>query len=353
MRIPTQAGFLSATVMLALLAGCSGGGSQPLTPAAAIQAPTSGGLTGDAMAHSFVGLSHSVLAPGVREVSNPLRGGGFVGPDAATAVMAVSDAGANTVNLYSATHKLVATLTGFSQPQGLASDKAANLYVANTTASNILVYAKGYKGTPKTISDPNQYPAGVAVDGAGNIGVTNIVSTAGGAGSVTFFSKAGKIGKTIKNAAFARVYFDGFDDAGNLYIDGSNSSGATVVGEILKGANGTKISVLKTKNTIAFPGGIQVTTTDGISIGDQTGLAIDTYGVPKAGSLGTPKTTSLSGASDPVTFAYNVTNKDVWTADAGLASANEYKFPAGGSSIASITGFTQPIGVTLLPSQQP
>jgi len=356
MRIPSQLGYvLSGTAALALLAGCSGGGVGTPGAGPAISQQSVG-------AHSM-SIAHqlpqgiSVLRTGVEplHLSNPASG--YYSQEAAAkggAAVIISDAADNLVNVYSTAGKLTVSLSGFSEPQGLATDKTGNLYVADTANSRVQVYAKGFKGTPKTVSDPGQFPAGVAVDSKGNLGVTNIISTSGGPGSVSFFTKGGTLIKTISNANWGRVYFDAFDDAGNLYIDGTATSGAVLVGEILKGAKGSAITTLTTANAITFPGGVGVTTTDKIAIDDQSGFAVFTYNVPKKGSLGTPvSTTPLTGASDPVTFAFTSTNKDLWTADAGLANSGEYAYPKGGSALHTISVGGQPIGAAVTPDEQP
>jgi sugar lactone lactonase YvrE len=266
----------------------------------------------------------------------------------------VSDAVNNVVNIYNPKGKLLATLTGFSEPQGLATDAKGNLYVADTANSRIQIYASPYTKTPKSLADAGQYPAGVAVFNNGAVvAVTNIISTSDGAGSVTIYKK-GKQGPTISNASFAKVYFDGFDAKGNLYIDGSNSDGGVEVGEIAKATTtGKKIAVLTTKNSIAFPGGVAVTTAGKIAIDDQDAAAVYTYNAPVKGSLGNPtKTTDLTGSTDAVTFAFNSNDKDLWTADAGNANSAEYAYPKGGAAVTtiSVTG-GEPIGVAITPAQ--
>jgi len=274
---------------------------------------------------------------------------------AASTKIFVSDGASNVVNIYNKTGKLLGQLTGFSEPQGLATDAKGKLYVADTLNSRIQIYAPPYTKAPKTLSDPGQYPAGVAVMNNGQfVAVTNIISTSNGPGSVTLY-KNGKAGAPISNSSFARVYFCGFDDNGDLFVDGSNSSGGVEVGEIAKLTKGGKtLNTLTYNGTISFPGGVQVTTGDKIAIDDQLASAVYTYKPPKGGSLGSPiATTPLTGSSDPVTIAFTSTNKDVWTADAGLGSSNEFAYPKGGSPVATISVGGQPIGVAIVPVEQP
>lgn len=277
----------------------------------------------------------------------------------ATTKIFVSDAVNNVVNIYNPAGKQLAQLTGFSEPQGLATDSKGNLYVADTANSRIQIYAPPYTKTPKSLSDSGQYPAGVSVKIVGKVtyvGVTNIISTSGGPGSVTIY-KNGKAGAAISSSDFGRVYFDSFDAKGNLYIDGENgSTGAVEVGEIAAATGkGKTIKTLTTGNSIEFPGGVEVTTKGKIAIDDQEGFAVYTYNAPVKGSLGSPiKTTALSGSGDPVTYAFTSTNADLWTADASDAASNEFAYPKGGSALHSIpvTG-GEPIGVAIVPAEVP
>jgi len=43
----------------------------------------------------------------------------------------------------------------------------------------------------------------------------------------------------------------------------------------------------------------------------------------------------------------------LWTADASLAESNEYKYPAGGSPVKTISVGGQPIGVAVVPAEIP
>jgi len=278
--------------------------------------------------------------------------------EAATQKIFVSDAVNNVVNIYNASGKQIGQLTGFSQPQGLATDAKGNLYVADTNNSQIVVFKPPYNKPPTKLADPGYYPAGVAVITIGTttyVGVSNICSAPNCTQGGFIVYKNGKSKGAFQSSSIYRVYFLGFDAKGNLYADGTNSSGVVTVGEVPNAANGGKtFKPLTTGNAISFPGGVEVTNKGKIAIDDQTGLAVYTYNPPKAGSLGSPiHTTALTGAGDPVTFAFTNTLTDLWTADASLAESNEYKYPAGGSPVKTISVGGQPIGVAVVPAEIP
>jgi hypothetical protein len=298
----------------------------------------------------------SVLRPDVYRASKPDLSIGFVDPDTAPKVaVIISDSGTNDVYGFSSTGKLVSTLTGFNEPQGMGGTKAGSFYVANTGDSNIILYSSAFKKVA-TLNDPNQYPVAAAYEETtGIVGVTNIISTSDGPGSVSFYAK-GKTTpcKTVSSTNWGRVYFGAFNTKGTLFIDGEDPSGNVLVGEVTGGCSAKTITTLKVSNAITFPGGVEVTKTGDIAIGDQSGAAVYTYKPPIKGSLGAPVTTTpLTGASDDVTFSFTSTLKDLWTADAGLAAGEEYAYTAGGSPVKGISGLSLPIGVIATPVEVP
>jgi hypothetical protein len=362
MRIPTQLGaVLSGTATLAMLAGCSGGGAGTPVANQVSQQSIGGARMSSSIGHVLPQLTTSVLRPDVQKmlhVKNPnTPTSDYFTEDAAKAagsVIFVSDAENNVVDIFSSKGKQTGTLTGFSEPQGLSSDKTAHLYVADTANSQIVVYAKPYKTSTK-LSDPGQYPADVDVDSKGNIGVTNIISTSGGAGSVSFYKKGSKTPKTLSSSSVLEAFFGAFDAKGNFYFDGFNENDVATVFEVVGGVNGKSITVLSTANTLEFPGGVQVTPKGDIAVDDQEGPAIYTYAAPKSGKLGSPiDTTTLTGSSDPVSYAFTKTATDLYTADAGNAASYQFKYPAGGSptQTISIPG-SEPIGIAITPFENP
>ena len=153
----------------------------------------------------------SVLRPGVPQLHSNVPATAFASKEGkykGRESIVVSDASNNVVDVFNAAGTLTATLTGFSQPQGLALDAEGNLYVADTNNSRIQVYAAGFDGTPTTINDQGEAPVSIAIDNNDNIAVTNIISTSDGPGSVSFFTKGGTLLATLSSANFAKVLFD-------------------------------------------------------------------------------------------------------------------------------------------------
>jgi catechol 2,3-dioxygenase-like lactoylglutathione lyase family enzyme len=275
--------------------------------------------------------------------------------DAAGKAAIIVSAGGD-IYAFSPKGKVIAKIAGVSG--GLAGTKAGNFYVTNTSHNSILLYKSDYKTLLATLSDPNEFPVAVSYEETtGIVGVTNVISTSDGPGTVSFYAK-GKTTPcvTVGSPAWGRVYFDAFDSKGNLFVDGQDPSGNTLIGEITGGCKAKTITTLKVGNVITFPGGVQVAKNDDLVVDDQSGAMVYTYKPPVRGSLGAPiVTTPLTGASDPVSLVFTSTGKNLWTVDAGLDVLDEYAYPAGGSPIGSISGppFVAPNSIAFIPVYGP
>jgi len=330
---------LSSTAAFALLAACSGGGSPP--PAVAV------GVAGlNQTARPRVARSHVTPFVNVARIKAQHGNHTFV-----------TDAGTATVTVWGANGQLNAILfDGINAvPEGLATDAAQNLYVANLNYSNVIVYAKPYTSINRTLDDAGQETEDVAVDKTGLVGVTNYLTSSLEPGSVSFFAKnATQPCTVVQDPNWVYFFNDAFDASGNLFIDGLTAAGSTLVGEVSGGCRATSITTLSVGNTISWPGGVQVS--DGaILIGDVNKQAIYTYAPPLSGSLGSPTAvTTLAGAETPVTFAIEENGKHVRTADAAADKlyAALYTYPKG-SYVSKLADHLWAVAVAVYPPARP
>lgn len=313
------------TAALAMLAGCSEG---------SLGAP----------AHGFAGATFQ--ASGARPAERVFVS--FQGPPAR------HDFVSNDVGIFTPAGKLIATLNGFNDPEGMAVDASGNIYVADFRNERVQVWAAGYHGSPTTLVDPGEMPGGVAVNLKGIVAVVNLLSASGPSGSVCFYAKgATSPTKTVSNTTFTEIYFDAFDARGNLYLAGIDSSENTLLGVVVGGIKGKTIKILTTANTISFPGGLALTAKGLIAIEDLLAPTIYTYNPPnrKTGSLGKPvATTPLQGGGD---FAFKPGNAFVLVVNGYTDSVDEYAYPAGGSPVKSFTlpSGTSPVDMTVYPPE--
>jgi hypothetical protein len=314
--------FVAPFAFAALLAGCSGA-SLPGTSAPTVPQQASRG--------------HSVRSS-------------WMAPQAArSSLIYVSSVLTNDVYAYSySTHQLVGTLTGFQTPYGLCSDKSGDVWVANDGASNMVEYAHGGTSALTTLSDSSEYPEGCAVDPTtGNLAVANFSSTTGN-GNVVIYTGAKGTPQAYSDPSIANYRFCGYDAKGNLFVDGVNTSLGFVLAELPKGSSTFKDIAIS--QTIEWPGGVQW---DGkhIAIGDTDTVTV--YQInPTSGSV--VGSTKLGSANYVDQFWINGsvrTRKEAKRArvlapsqDAGTLAL--YKYPAGGSSVWSIS-VSEPFGVTV------
>jgi hypothetical protein len=330
MRIATYC-KLSFCAAAAVLAGCDGSGDA----AAPIMARALGNNA----------VSYDFLSPNAN--SEPL--------------VFVSDNLNGVVNIYLQRpgHRMVGQITGLLAPNGITTDAAANLYVPNDGGSNVLVYAPPYSGPPAlTLRDPAFHPTDAAVSRQGVVAVANVCPTsncAAGPGNVRFYArKANRPCATVTDATnFASVDFDAFDDAGNLYINGFSAASKVTVGEVSGGCRAKKITLLTTKNTLVYPGGIQIDKLRRIAI--QNGSAeIDTYRAPVRGALGKPVLRIPLANSFAVDFAFLASGGDLYTAEqSNPGVSSEYDYPAGGAAERTISVGGRPLGVAVTPPLLP
>ncbi len=288
--------------------------------------------------------------PGITRIVHPDHGKSWMTPDKhkKKLYLYVSDSGTNDVYVYHyPSGTPVGTLTGFSEPQGECV-QGKDVWISSTTASQLLEYKAGGTSPIKTINDSGQYPVGCSYDkNTGNLAVSNIITTAGGNGSVSIYANPSSTPTNYAVTTMTRVYFLGYDANSNLFVSGSDVNGVYQLAELKKSASSfTALSV--SGATINFPGTVQFA--DGaLAIGDQSGSSGYSvlYQANVSGSTASVTgTTGLTAASDAVQCF--ILKKAVAVPDAGGASTQLYKYPAGGSPTLTISGQSQPIGSAII-----
>ncbi len=162
MRISLQLGyFAGVTVAIMLSAGCSSTSTGALGSAGA---PTDNGAT--TQSESLRAATRvSVLPARLQNLLRPsvLSRTSFshAGTCPSAPVAFVSDVSNGVVYEIDSSGSVCATLAGFNgRPEGLATDKSGNLYVATTDANDIVELAPPYTGSPITVyADPDGYPS--------------------------------------------------------------------------------------------------------------------------------------------------------------------------------------------------
>jgi hypothetical protein len=195
----------------------------------------------------------------------------------------------------------------------------------------------------KTLSVPYAFASSCAMDSSGDLAVGILYGSASGSGGgdVVIFKKGSSQG-TVYSTPLDEEFFDGYDNNGNLFADGftGNRSGFALV-ELPNGSS--KFKTITTSNSVQFPGSVQWDGTY-VTVFDQLANAMYQYTV--SGTKATLKGTVTFTGSGDCAQTWNV-GSIVYCGDAGNDGGEVFKYPAGGSPIATFTGnFDFPLGVT-------
>jgi hypothetical protein len=185
------------------------------------------------------------------------------------------------------------------------------------------------------------FTSSCAMNTSGDLAVGVLLGNSYGAGGqVVIFKNAAGSGK-VYNTPLTREYFNGYDSSGNLFADGFGPSSNFMLVELPKGKK--QFVTVKTSNSPEFPGSVQWDGTY-VTVFDQ--LTSETYQYTVSGTTATLKNTvQYTGASD-CAQTWIVKNL-LYCGDAGNNDGEVFKYPAGGSPVATFTGsFDFPLGVT-------
>lgn len=261
----------------------------------------------------------------------------------------VSDATSAEVYVYTLRDlKLIGTLTDFSSPAGECSDSRGNVWITDPDTSRVVEYAHGGTSPISILSDPNVYPVSCSVDpSSGNLAVTNLFTLSGGRGSVSVYKGASGSPALYQDSSMQYVYFCGYDNNGNLYVDGLSSSGTFAFAELPKGSSGFINVTLNAP--ITFPGSVQW---DGHHMTTTPQAPTDTviYRLKISGSTGSVigETRLRPSSCIPV---------QTWISGARIASScldltggstvDLWRYPDGGTPTKTGSGSSEPDGTTI------
>ncbi len=193
----------------------------------------------------------------------------------------------------------------------------------------------------KSLSLGYTYTSSCAMNTSGDLAVGVLLGNSyGPGGQIAIFKNASGSGK-VYNTPLDKEYFNGYDPSGNLFADGFDLSYNFGLVELPKGSS--KFVTITTSNSPAFPGSVQW---DGkyLTVFDQS--SNDMYQYTVSGTTATLKNTiDLIGAGDCAQTW--IVKGLVYCGDASNSDGAVFKYPAGGSAIATFTGsFDVPLGVT-------
>lgn len=268
----------------------------------------------------------------------------LMAPDAAS-LLYVSDPSGGGVSFYSYPGgKRAGTIPNFYQPGGMcASAKTGNVFIADPSSARVRVFAHGGTKAVRTLSDTGYAPLSCAVDpSSGDLAVTSQVGP-NKLGSLAIYTHATGKPKVYTNVNVPRVFYAAYDNAGNVYLDGETKKSAVVAAELAKGA--TSIKMVTLDQTIGAAGGVAWDGTN-VAIGDVSAGVIYRFAI-SAGKGTKVGSTPLNGSAFVEQFC--IPGTQVVAPDYINGVVRYYKYPAGGSAVKTISGFTGPIATTISP----
>jgi hypothetical protein len=306
----------------ALLTGCDGAGSPNAAPDATVR---TSGFDGPLKRES-AGLIFSALA------SN------------------------NTIDYYvkgtGPNNPVGGSLSGsLASPEGMATDSAGDLYVANTEDKNVLVYARGSNSPTATLNDPGEFPADVAVAADGTVYVANVFGPMFAPGNVVIYAPGSSSPtKTLTNKHFNHVIGVALDRNGNLFVscNGNLGSGSGGVVEFKSGS----VEGRDTHISLHAAGGVGFDRDGHLVVIDQDAATLNVY------DIGNPKPIhQLALPGDAYYFAFNKESTRVYVADYGLSEIDVFRYRPSALTLVNkitngISASSGNIGIAATPAQQ-
>jgi WD40 repeat protein len=300
-------------------------------------------------------------SPNVKSVAHVPMGRSWMLPEAKNDdLLYISDLIAQVVDIYTyKSHKLVGTLTGFFNPEGLCVDSAGDVYVTNDTSDGvhqITEYAHGSTTPVRTLNDPDGRVNGCSVDPkTGDLAVANLWGATDHQGNVAVYKHASGSPASYSTPNIYYYYYCGYDNRGNLFVDGETYGSVFGLGELPKGGNA--LDFVTVDQTIYLPGGVQW---DGkyLAVGDQVAVKHNftstIYDFAINGSAATTVNTMvLTGSNQvaqfwiPVARRKHGEGKLLIGPNQNGADTLIWDYPAGGTPIQTISSETDPIGATV------
>ncbi len=257
-----------------------------------------------------------VAAIGNVRVNEVSVGSGFNGPEGVATDAAgniyVAEAGTNTIKKIPVGSGIpVIIATGFNLPTGITVDASGNVYVADAgnNAVKKVPFTGGVYGTPVALGSGFSNPQSVAVDAAGNVFVSDLGHLA--------IKKvpAGSNTPATYAIAFSSPGQIAFDAAGNLFVSDPGSGNLFRI----PAGGGDPVSF----SSIAKPAGLAIDAAGDVYVTDQGTDAL--YRVPAAGGIAN---VVVSGFSLPVGVAMDGAG-NIYMADNVSGSVSKIA-PAGG-----------------------
>jgi hypothetical protein len=297
---------LSASVAIAMLAGC--GGSQPPIGAAGAMPQTSASAT-----HAVRGTSWVLPEANASAGLEPLL------------YVVNFNPASNDVTIYHARAKdpsPIGTISdGLFEPNGDCIDGHGTLYVTNIPGSSlgwISVYAAGQTKQSRRITDGINIPIYCAIDGNGNLWVTNL-----GGRNVSEYDANSSTPSTVITNGVPNPAGIAVDSSGNIYIS-NDSGGSRPNSNVVVYAPGAKSPSRTITDRVQSPAGIAVDSSGTLYVTNFSQNNVEKYHVGKHH----PYETITDGISQPTDVTIGK-NGWLYVVNTGPPAPDVVEFPPG------------------------
>lgn len=140
----------------------------------------------------------------------------------------------------------LAATHALNNPHGMAVDAKGNLYVANSSADNILVFAPSYAlQTSQTITQNISLPVAVAFDPIGNLWVANAnVSNGGANGSIAEYVDGQQTTNGLITDGIVNPTAMAMDSVGNIWVNNNDGNMTVYARTIISQPQTTRIQTV-------------------------------------------------------------------------------------------------------------
>lgn len=240
-------------------------------------------------------------------------------------------------------------------PAGECVDSAGDVFVADYQSAEVLIFERGVFGPPVIVNDPGYDAQGCSIDPTtGDLAVTNSSNFSSKAGSVAIYANFSEPPTIYTIPKFYYYDYCGYDNDGNLFVDGIDSKEPLPhieFAELIKG--GSSFSNIKVEKKLTSPGAVQWDGTY-IALGDPDAAVL--YRLEISGSRAkVVGTTRFKGPKPlgqfwivPAIGKKGAVLVSRSTAGGTYEDVAYWKYPAGGSAIKTISNdFRAPVGITV------
>ena len=319
MRI-TRIGYALGIAAAVAIAGCSSNGSS-LGPIA------QGPIGQQSVARNHVPIIQPAKLVSIH-MSAPSHAKSWASPDAAGTLVYGCAYGLSECKWFKHNGALKGTITGLINPQGIGINPTnGDVYVANTGASNVLVYAKGSATVSKTLNDAGQYPVSVSVDRNGTVYVMNIFDTSFGPGSISVYvGGSTTVTRMITDPNLSQGISVSVDEHHLLIACfNGNSGGECDEFPHAKGHGVPKITGMY------FSGGVSFDNSENVVVSDQT-VAFNVWNT----SFSMCATTS-QGGTDEVMLGISKSGTELAGGDATNGTIDQFSYGSCSGGVGSMT----------------